>query len=52
MENRVKCIPWIAHEEAMWLKDRVIKKWTAGTILMGVACVISNIVWMLKSEKG
>ena len=53
MKNRVKCIPWIAHEEAMWLKDRTIRRLTRSTVIMGVICVASNVAWMLRHfEKG
>jgi hypothetical protein len=51
--SKFKCIPWIAHEEAMWLKDRVIKRLIRGIAAIGVACVISNVVWIYKLyEKG
>ena len=51
--DKSKCIPWIAHEEAMWLKDRTIRRLTSGAVLMGIICVASNIAWMIHHlEKG
>ena len=51
--HKFKCIPFIAHEEAMWLKDRTIKRLTRGILAVTVVCIISNVAWLHRLfEKG
>ena len=49
--SNFKSIPFIAHEEAMWLKDRAIKRLTRGVIAMSIVCISTNAVWLYRLHK-
>jgi hypothetical protein len=43
MENRMKCIPYIAYEAALERKDRTIRKLLGSLI---AACGINAVAWV------